>query len=114
MGEENRDAENVASPKARRLLPETKQPFGPELADPVGRTGDTSRDEVEQCANADYDPSMIAGQMPVDPFLLQRGAHGDEQQIDAGLLNPLEDECRICPVEVAIRDFDELDRKSTR
>ena len=108
MEKEDRDADDVAAPEARRLLQQAIGPFQPHHPHRPRRTRDGAGDEVEESAHRQHQARMIGTDIVVDPFFLQRRPHTDDQDIELLALDLLRDLRGIDLVEITVGNHDEF------
>src|SRR4051794_10978350 len=103
MKQEDRDTDNVAAPKARRLLNKPVGPFEAHHADGIRRARYLARDEVEKSTDRQHQTRMFRTDMAMRPLLLKGRAHADDQHVDLLGIEFADDIDRIILVEIAIR-----------
>ncbi|EGE59985.1 hypothetical protein RHECNPAF_1760076 [Rhizobium etli CNPAF512] len=82
MEKEDRNADDVAPPKARGLLYQPIGPFEAHHPHRLRRSRNGAGDEVEERAYRQHQTRMVGADVVVDPFLLQRRPHADDQNVE--------------------------------
>src|SRR5262249_30499440 len=101
----------VAPPELARLHHKPPEPLHARHLHPVWRALDEAGEHVEAAADADDDGHPKALAVALDPHLLERRGHADEQHVRAAGADFLDDARMIVRAEIAVMEAGDLDSR---
>ena len=102
--QEGRIAQDIAAPEAAGLQPEAIDPFQPHPAEGLRRALNLAGEEVEQRADPGRHRAVLRAVPSGDEALLERVAEGDQQNVGAVGLEPLEQPLLLFRRVIAVGD----------
>src|SRR5689334_14610695 len=101
----------VAPPELARLHDEPPEPLHARHLHPVRRALDEAGQHVEAAADADDDRNAEPLAVTLDPHLLERRGHADEQHVRAAGPDFIDDARMIVRPEIAVMESSDLDSR---